>query len=106
MATLEIEGPDSGWVATVGFEAGELRVLDTREGGRTAIQQLFGRLLLEPAPSGRVPGAYVVPDDEDVLYEMADALRRRKPECRGERLVGYVSGGSRYVEAMDYAEEG
>ena len=102
MATLEVEGPDSGWVGSVGYDdQGAVRLLEARDGWEAELLRLVARLLQEPAPSGRVPGEHVQPDDEDVLYDMADALRRRKPVCRGERLVGYVAGGSRYVELPD-----
>ena len=107
MATVEVEGPDTGWVASVGYDdTGDVRVLDAREGWRPAVERLVGRLLMEPAPSGRIPGAHVNSDDEDTLYDLAATLMRRKPDCRGERLTGYVSGGSRYVDTdADYGEE-
>ncbi len=102
MATLELEGPDAGWVATIGFdEHGELRVLTARDGWDADARQLLTRLLQEPGPGGRPPGARVEPHDEGVLYDLASIVRRRRPECHDQRLVGYVSGGSRYVETGD-----
>jgi hypothetical protein len=99
MATVEVEGPDAGWVATIGYDAGgELRVLAVRDGWQATAELLLSRLLQEPAPSGRVPGQHLWPHAEDTLYELAAALGRRKPEYRGERLTGRVSGGSRVVQ--------
>ncbi len=106
MASVEIEAPDTGWVASVGFdEQGAVRVLDARDEWSGDLTRLIAKMLQEPAPSGRIPGAHVDPTTDDVLYDLAEALRRRKPVCRGERLNGYVSGGSRYIEGSDYAEE-
>lgn len=106
MAAIEIEGPDSGWVATVGYDdGGLLRVLMAREGWLEEADALLGRLIQEPAPSGRIPGEQLLPDDDEVLYDLASSLTRRKPECRGERLTGYVVGGSRFVEPEDYGEQ-
>ena len=104
MAVVEVEGPDAGWVATLGYDGPNVRVLSSREGWEKDIERLLGRLLLEPAPSGRIPGQSVVEDDEDVLYDLASSLMKRKPVCRGERLTGYVSGGSRYIEPGDADE--
>jgi hypothetical protein len=99
LATLEVEGPDAGWIATIGYdERGELRVLAARDEWQATTELLLSRLLQEPAPSGRVPGQHLRPHDEDALYDMADSLARRKPEYRGERLTGHVSSGSRAVE--------
>jgi hypothetical protein len=98
-ATLEVEGPDSGWVASIGFDdTGELVVLEVRDEWDDVALLLLGKLLQEPSPSGRIPGASVAAWDEDVLYEMAESLARRKPPYRGERLTGHVSGGRRPVE--------
>ena len=106
MATLDLEGPDTGWVGTAGFdEAGEFRVLETRETWGPDVGRLLSRLLQEPSPSGRVPGAYVSlaaeDDAEELLYDLASSVMRRRPEVRGERLTGYVSGGSRFVDTPD-----
>jgi hypothetical protein len=105
MPSLEIEGPDSGWVATVGFdEQGDVHVVEARQGWFEPAQRLLSRLMQEPAPSGRPPGEHVVAFDEDVLYELASSLMRRKPLLEGERVTGYVSGGSRYIETPDAVE--
>ncbi len=99
MATLELEGPDTGWIATIGFdEQGDVRVLSAREGWEGDALRLLARLLQEPGPSGRPPGEHVEPNDESLLYDLASIVRRRRPEFRNQRLVGYVSGGSRCVE--------
>lgn len=106
MAYVEIEGPDSGWVASVGFdESGTLRVVAARDGWDDQLGRLVERLLQEPAPGGRIPGQRIVPGDDEVLYDLATALRRRKPVCRGERLIGYVVGGSRYLETGGVDED-
>lgn len=97
MAHVEVEGPDSGWVATLGFDAsGDVRVLESLEGWEADLQVLIAQLLQEPSPDGGIPGGYP-PGSEDTLYDLATSLGRRKPECRGERLVGYVVGGSRIL---------
>lgn len=106
MATLEVEGPDSGWVASIGFDdQGDVRVLEARDDWDGDMVRLLARLLQQPAPSGRIPADGFQAFDEDALYDLADSIRRYRPVCRGERLMGYVSGGSRYVEPVDYAEE-
>lgn len=107
MPTLQVEGPHSGWVATIGYDdVGHLRVLEARDDWEGDTQQLLARLLQEPSPSGRIPGEHVRPDDEEVLYDLAASLSRRKPECRGERLVGYVVGGGRFVDTADTYDYG
>ena len=106
VATLEVEGPDSGWVASIGFDAaGEVRVLEAREDWDGDMVRLLARLLQQPAPSGRIPADGFQAFSEDALYDLADSLRRYRPLCRGERLMGYVTGGSRYIEGADYADE-
>ncbi|MBI2755128.1 MAG: hypothetical protein HYX52_00295 [Chloroflexi bacterium] len=102
MATVEVEGPDSGWVATLGYdEMGALTVLEVRDGWEYEARDLLARLILEPAPSGRIPGAHIRPNAEEPLYDLAESLARRKPEVRGQRLTGHVEGGSRAVESGD-----
>ena len=106
MPSLEIEGPDTGWIASVRLDdQGEVRVAEAREGWLEAAQHLLARVLEEPSPSGRIPGALGLPFDEDVLYEVAASLMRRKPLLRGERVTGYVSGGSRFVDTPDTWDE-
>jgi hypothetical protein len=105
MPSLEIEGPDSGWVASIGFdEQGDVCVVEARDGWLEPARLLLSRLMQEPAPSGRVPGEHVAAFDEDVLYELASSLMRRKPLLEGERVTGYVSGGTRYIETPDVVE--
>lgn len=107
MATLEVEGPDTGWVASIGFDpdgGSDLRVLDARDAWQAEARALLSRLLQEPAPSGRIPGAHLRAGDEDVLYELAEAVARRRPEYRGERLSGYVAGGHRAAERSTYGD--
>ena len=46
--TVEIEGPDTGWVASAGYDdTGDLRVLDARDEWRAEISRLLERLLAE-----------------------------------------------------------
>lgn len=102
MATVEIEGPNSGWVASIGYDdEGEIRVVDRREGWENEAEQLLSRTLLEPTPTGRIPAAGLRAWDEELLYELADSLARRRPVVRGERLTAHVSGGSRRREPGD-----
>jgi hypothetical protein len=97
MATLEIEGAEHGWLATVAAE---------RSGGTTVtaaatpeiqqrLQALLQRLLEEPL-DGRLLGER---RGEDLLYGLADALGRRRPLLGAERVFGYVHGGSRLAAA-------
>ena len=98
MATLEIEGAEHGWLATVTAQ---------RNGGTTVtaaatpelhqrLQALLQRLLEEPL-DGRILGER---RGEDLLYGLADALGRRRPLLGTERVFGYVHGGSR-LAAVD-----
>jgi len=93
MATLEIEGAERGWLATVALaRAGGLVVteLSIADAG-PALQALLQRLLEEPL-DGRVLGER---EGEDLLYGLADVLGRRRPLLGEERVFGYVQGGSR-----------
>ena len=97
MATLEIEGAEHGWLATVAAARG---------GGTTVtaaatpeIQQRLQALLqglLEEPLDGRLLGER---RGEDLLYALADALGRRRPLLGAERVFGYVQGGSRLAAA-------
>lgn len=103
---MEVEGPDSGWIATIGFgENGDPAVLQAREGWEAEAPRLLERLLQEPAQGGTVLGAMPRPFDEDLLYDLASLVRRRKPLVRDERLSAYVVGGSRWIEPGDDFED-
>jgi hypothetical protein len=97
MATLEIEGADSGWLATV--ELGrdglpKLTAVATPVMERQ-LTQLVQRLLEEPL-DGHQLGAR---RGEDLLHGLADAFGRRRPLFGNERLTGYVQGASRTTES-------
>ncbi len=93
MATLEIEGAEQGWLATVGTDrGGGLRV----QAALTAdleprLTALLQRLLEEPY-EGAVLGTR---RGEDLLYGLADTFGRRRPLLGEERVFAYVNGGSR-----------
>jgi hypothetical protein len=93
VATLEIEGAERGWLASVGLDpAGELQVRESVTADvQPPLQALLRRLLEEPF-EGQLVGAR---RGEDLLYALADIFGRRRPLLGAERVFGYVQGGSR-----------
>jgi hypothetical protein len=97
MATLEIEGAEHGWLATVTAQRGggtKVTAAATPE-IHQRLQALLQTLLEEPL-EGRILGER---RGEDLLYGLADALGRRRPLLGAERVFGYVHGGSRVAAA-------
>jgi hypothetical protein len=93
MATLEIEGAERGWLATVALDRlGQARVDATVTADvEQPLGQLLQRLLEEPH-AGAILGER---RGEDLLYALAEVLGRRRPLLGAERIFGYVAGGSR-----------
>jgi hypothetical protein len=93
MATLEIEGAERGWLATVSVARGdELAVSATvTPDVDQPLRSLLQRLLEEPL-EGRILGER---RGEDLLYGLAEVLGRRRPLLGTERVFGYVQGGHR-----------
>src|SRR4051794_2974201 len=93
MTTLEIEGAERGWLATVQVERGDALVVsaavtaDVEQPLRTLLQ-----VLLEEPHDGRILGER---RGDDLLYGLADVLGRRRPLLGDERVFGYVPGGAR-----------
>jgi hypothetical protein len=93
VATLEIEGAERGWLASVGLDlAGQptVRAIAASEIG-AALTSLLERLLAEPL-EGRPVGER---RGEQVLYALAEVCGRRRPLLEAERVFAYVQGGSR-----------
>ena len=93
MATLEIEGAERGWLATVrapaaGGVAVEAVLSPDLE---RQLDSLLQRLLEEPF-EGAPLGAR---RDDDLLYGLAEVFGRRRPLLGAERVFAYVHGGSR-----------
>src|SRR5581483_4170921 len=91
--TLEIEGAERGWLASVRLEHGdELTVAATvTPDVAQPLRALLQRLLEEPH-NGRILGER---RGDDLLYGLAEVLGRRRPLLGGERVFGYVPGGQR-----------
>ena len=93
MATLEIEGAERGWLATVALDrAGGVTVGETVTADVAQPLGLLLQRLLEEPLAGRILGER---RGEDLLYGLAEALGRRRPLLGAERVFGYVQGGSR-----------
>jgi len=93
MASLEIEGAERGWLASVSVDRADALVV-----GATAspdveqpLRSLLQRLLEEPL-DGRILGER---RGDDLLYGLAQVLGRRRPLLGAERVFGYVHGGHR-----------
>ena len=93
MATLEIEGAERGWLATVRVDRGDALVVSATVSPdvEQPLRALLQRLLEEPL-DGRILGERC---GEDLLYGLADVLGRRRPLLGAERVFGYVHGGHR-----------
>ncbi|HZU06044.1 MAG TPA: hypothetical protein VFB73_08720 [Chloroflexota bacterium] len=90
MTTLEIEGAERGWLASVGLDpAGQLvvRAALSREVGE-AVGALLEQLLQEPL-DGRPLG---IRRGEELLRGLALVLGRRRPLLAAERVHGYLPG--------------
>jgi hypothetical protein len=93
MATLEIEGAERGWLATVALDRnGRVTVGGTVTAEVAQPLDLLLQGLLEEPLAGRILGER---RGEDLLYGLAEALGRRRPLLGAERVFGYVQGGSR-----------
>lgn len=93
MATLEIEGVERGWLATVALDAAGQPVVRAAASAEVerAVETLVRRLLEEPV-DGRLVGEE---RGEALLHGLADVLGRRRPLLGDERVFGYVHGASR-----------
>ena len=93
MATLEIEGAERGWLATVTLDRDGHATVHTTVTPDVAqpLSALLQQLLEEPL-DGRILGER---RGEDLLYGLGQALGRRRPLLGAERVFGYVQGGSR-----------
>lgn len=94
MATLELEGAERGWVASVGLDSGgRPRLIAVAEPALVQpVETLLQRLLEEPAPGGGVI-ADALGQGEELLQLLARAISQRRPLLRQERLHAYVAGG-------------
>ena len=93
MATLEIEGAERGWLATVG--AAPRGGVAVEAALSPDLERQLGRLrqrLLEEPFEGSPLGTR---RDEDLLYGLAEVFGRRRPLLGDERVFAYVHGGSR-----------
>lgn len=90
MATLEIEGAERGWLATVALDATGRPVVRAAASAEVehAVETLVRRLLEEPV-DGRLVGEE---RGEALLHKLADVLGRRRPLLDDERVFGYVHG--------------
>jgi len=93
MATLEIEGAESGWLASVALGPDDLPYLHTAARAELVpdLGSLVQRLLEEPYEGGLLGARR----GEALLYALADAIGRRRPLLEGERVFAHVRGGSR-----------
>jgi len=93
MATLEIEGAERGWLATVGAAAsgGVAMEATLSPDVERELGTLLQRLLEEPF-AGSALGAR---RGEDLLYALAEVFGRRRPLLGAQRVFAYVQGGSR-----------
>jgi hypothetical protein len=93
MSTLEIEGAERGWLATVRVERGDALVVSAAVAPdvEQPLRALLQRLLEEPH-EGRILGER---HGDDLLYGLAEVLGRRRPLLGSERVFGYVPGGQR-----------
>jgi hypothetical protein len=93
MTTLEIEGAERGWLATVAVGRDGRPVVSAAVTPDVAqpLGALLQRLMEEPL-DGRILGER---RGEDLLSGLAQALGRRRPLLGGERIFGYVQGSSR-----------
>lgn len=93
MVSLEIEGAERGWLATVSVDRGDALVVSAMltPDVEPPLRSLLQRLLEEPL-DGHILGER---RGEDLLYGLADVLGRRRPLLGAERVFGYVHGGQR-----------
>jgi hypothetical protein len=93
MATLEIEGAEHGWLATVHAEptGGATIAAAASPDIQGQLQSLLQRLLEEPFQGGLLGERR----GEDLLYGLADTFARRRAAVGAERVFAYVHGGSR-----------
>lgn len=93
MATLEIEGAERGWLATVRLGRADGLVLSATAAPEVEqpLLTLLQRLLEEPL-DGRVLAER---RGDDLLYALAAVLGRRRPLLGSERIFGYVPGAHR-----------
>ncbi|HEY7064777.1 MAG TPA: hypothetical protein VII06_25110 [Chloroflexota bacterium] len=93
MATLEIEGAERGWLATVQLDRADALVLSAA--ATPDVEQplltLLQRLLEEPLQGRPVAERR----GDDLLYALAQVLGRRRPLLGTERIFGYVPGAHR-----------
>ena len=93
MATLEIEGAERGWLASVALGGDGALAVATALSMEIAqgLALLLPGLLAEPldgAPVGTRQG-------DALLHALADVFARRRPLLAGERLFAYVHGSER-----------
>jgi hypothetical protein len=93
MTTLEIEGAERGWLATVCLERDDELAVSAAvtPDVEQPLRALLRRLLEEPH-AGRILGER---RGDDLLYGLAEVLGRRRPLLGAERVFGYVPGGHR-----------
>jgi hypothetical protein len=93
MTTLEIEGAERGWLATIRLDRGDALAVSAlvTPDVEQPLRALLQRLLEEPH-GGRILGER---RGDDLLYGLAEVLGRRRPLLGNERVFGYVPGGHR-----------
>jgi hypothetical protein len=93
LATLEIEGAERGWLASVGLDRDGRPAIRACQPAEISapLASLLQRLLEEPL-EGTLLGAR---RGEDLLYGLATVFGRRRPLLGAERVFAYVAGGSR-----------
>jgi len=92
VATLEIEGAERGWLASVGLDAHGrpvVRAAATPDLERAIASRL--QALLEEPLEGRLLGER---RGETLLHGLAQVFGRRRPLLGAERAFAYVQGAS------------
>jgi hypothetical protein len=93
MPTLEIEGAERGWLASVVLGADGVPAVAAAVADEVArdLAGLLRQLLAEPL-DGELVG---VRHGDALLHALADVFARRRPLLAGERLFAYVHGSER-----------
>ncbi|HLH25346.1 MAG TPA: hypothetical protein VK066_22745 [Chloroflexota bacterium] len=97
MTTLEIEGAERGWLATVCL--GRDDALVVRAAVTPDLEQPLRALLqglLEQPHEGSILGER---HGDDLLHGLAEVMGRRRPLLGTERVFGYVPGAPRTASA-------